>query len=212
LQDQHYIVIDGTDGKLHYAEIGRPSKYDPPNKNMVVTLRGSDPQKQLNPSIKPTARMFIESHVPFNDLASAEGATWLDRKLLSKQPENYREKGFGAEANRALKLRQRWLVQEGLMAEQTGRLIARRRMLDELMRREVSKVGASLAKATGIEHVSVSEMGKSGVNISRSVRLASGRFAVLQKGKRFALVPWQQTMRMRKAMGIGMEAGKGVSR
>lgn len=98
------------------------------------------------------------------------------------------------------------------MTEQDGRLIARRRMLDELTRREVSKAASDLSKTTGMEHVSVSEMGKSGVNVSRSVRLASGRYAVLQKGKQFALVPWQQAMRMRKAMGIGMEVGKGVSR
>ena len=98
------------------------------------------------------------------------------------------------------------------MADQDGRLIARRRMLDELTRREVSKAASDLAKTTGMEHVSVSELGKSGVKIGRSVRLASGRFATLQKGKQFALVPWQQAMRMRKGMGVGMEAGKGLSR
>ncbi|MCP4165928.1 MAG: DUF3363 domain-containing protein [Chloroflexi bacterium] len=96
------FVLDGTDGKLHYAEIGPLSKYDPPSKDIVVTLRGSDAENRLNQSVKPPARMFNESHVPFRDLASSEGATWLDRKLLTKRPENYREKGFGAEANRAL--------------------------------------------------------------------------------------------------------------
>ena len=27
LQDQHYVVVDGTDGKLHYAEVGRLSRF-----------------------------------------------------------------------------------------------------------------------------------------------------------------------------------------
>ncbi len=98
------------------------------------------------------------------------------------------------------------------MTEQDGRFIARHRMLDELTRPEVSEAASSLAKTTRMEHVAASELGRSGVQISRSVRLASGRFAVLQKGKQFALVPWQQAMRMRKNVGLGMEARKGVSR
>lgn len=211
LQDQHYVVVDGTDGKLHYAEIGRLSQFDPPAKDMVVSLRGVVTQDRVPQSPKPQARLFIESHVPFRDLATAEGATWLDRKLLSRQPESFRDKGFGAETNRALRQRQRWLVQEGLMTDQDGRLIARRRLLDELTKREVSKAASSIAKVTGLEHVSASELGRNGVTVSRSVKLASGRFAVVQKGKQFALVPWQQAMRMRKGMGIGMEAGKRLS-
>lgn len=212
LQDQHYVVVDGTDGKLHYAEIGRLSQFDLPARDMVVSLRAGAQQNLSNQSIKPHARLFIESHVPFRDLATADGATWLDRKLLSRQQETFREKGFGAETNQALRQRQRWLVQEGLMTEQDGRLIARRQMLDELARREVSKAVTSLAKTTGMEHRAASELGRSGVQINRSVRLASGRFAVLQKGKQFAFVPWQRAMRMRKGTGIGMEAGKGLAR
>lgn len=212
LQDQHYVVVDGTDGKLHYAEIGRLNRFDPPARDMVVSLRAGGQQNLSNRSIKPPARLFIESHVLFRDLATVEGATWLDRKLLSRQTETFREKGFGAETSRALRQRQRWLVQKGLMTEKDGRLIARRRMLDELTRREVSKAGAALAKSSSMEHVAASELGRSGVQVGRSVRLASGRFAVLQKGKQFALVPWQQAMRMRKGMGIEMEAGKGLSR
>lgn len=212
LQDQHYVVVDGTDGKLHYAEIGRLNRFDPPARDMVVSLRAGGQQNLSNRSIKPPARLFIESHVPFRDLPTVEGATWLERKLLSLKPETFREKGFGAEVNRALRQRQRWLVQEGLMTEQDGRLIARRRMLDELTRREVSKAASSLAKTTGMQHVEASELERPGVNVTRSVGLASGRFAVLQKGKQFALVPWQQVMRMRKGVGIGMTAGRGLSR
>ena len=212
LQDQHYIVVDGTDGTLHYAEIGRLSKYDPPSKDMVVTLRGSDGENRLAQSMKLPARIFIESHVPFREMVNAEGATWLDRELLSKQPETFREKGFGAEANQALKLRQRWLVQEGLMIEQDGRMIVQRRMLSELMRREVSKMGSELAAKLDMSQVSSSELGAATAKIIRSVRLASGRFALMQNGKEFALVPWRQAMQRYKAKGFGIEARSGMSR
>lgn len=60
LNDGHYAVVDGVDGKLHYAEIGRLSQYDPPNKNMVVTLRGQI-SAQPEQSQQVVARVFIES-------------------------------------------------------------------------------------------------------------------------------------------------------
>lgn len=212
LQDQHYIVVDGTDGKVHYAGIGRLNQFDPPSKGMVVTLRGSDPEDRLSQTPKSTARMFIESHVPFRDLALVDGATWLDRKLLSKQPENFREKGFGAEVNRALRLRQQWLMREKLMREQDGRLVAQRRMLAKLTRRGITKAGNDLANKLQLSHVSRSKLGASSVKVTQSIRLASGRFAVLQKGKEFALVPWKQAMQLRKGKGLGIEAGKGISK
>jgi len=211
LRDHHYVVVDGTDGKLHYAEIGRLSRYNPPSKELVATLRGRDPEKQHQ--IRPVfARIFIESHVPFNELAGADGATWLDRKLLSRQSETYRERGFGAEVNRTLKLRQRWLVQEGFMAEQNGRLIARRRILEELTKRELLKATNAMAKSTNMEHAEPLELGRSGMNVTRSIRLASGRFAVLQKGKQFALVPWRQAMQMRKRNGLEIATRTRISR
>ncbi len=179
LQDEHYVVVDGTDGKLHYAEIGRLSKYDPPSRDMVVTIRGSEPQNIVSQAMKPNARIFIESHVPFRELASAEGATWLDRKLLTKQPETYREKGFGAEANRAPKLRQRWLVERGLMTEQDGKRWHQRRMLAELAKRDVSKIGNDLARKFNMSLVSKREIGTSNLKIAQSIQMASGRFAVM---------------------------------
>ncbi|MBL4595876.1 MAG: DUF3363 domain-containing protein [Robiginitomaculum sp.] len=212
LQDHHYVVVDGVDGKFHYAKIGRLSKYDPPSKGMVVTLRGRDTNKQSQQSRQVTARMFIESHVPFRDLASADGATWLDRKLLSKEPLEYRDKGFGTEANRALRLRQQWLIREELMTEQGGQLIVRRKLLETLQRRELSRVAIKLQKELGLSYQpeAVGERRKGQVH--KTIKLASGRFSVLQKGKEFSLVPWRQAIRIGKGKGMSIRIGKGISR
>ncbi|PCH51184.1 MAG: conjugal transfer protein TraI [Hyphomicrobiales bacterium] len=212
LQDQHYVVIDGTDGKLHYAEIGRLSRYDPPSKDVVVTLRGSDPSKQQGFRGKTTARIFIESHVPFNELASANGATWLDRKLLSKEPLEFRNKGFGAEANRALRLRQQWLIKEELMTEPNGQLVVRRRLLETLQRREVVRVAGKLQKELGLTYQPIASGERLKGQINKTIKLASGRYAVVQNGKEFSLVPWQQAMALRKGNGLSIDPAKGISR
>lgn len=212
LQDQHYVMVDGTDGKLHYAEIGRLSKYDPPGKNIVVTLRGSDPDNQQGFRGKITARIFIESHVPFEELASANGATWLDRKLLSKEPLEFRNKGFGAEVNRALRLRQQWLIKEELMIEQNGRLVVRRKLLETLQRREVTHMAQKLQKELGLTYQPTASGERLKGQIHKTIKLASGRFAVVQKGKEFSLVPWRQAMALRKGSGLSIDGTKGISR
>ncbi len=204
LQDHHYVVVDGTDGKLHYAEIGRLSKYDPPSKDLVVTLRGNDPGKQQNQSRQVTARMYIESHVPFRKLANADGATWLDKKLLSKEPLKFRNRGFGAEANQALRLRQQWLVREELMIEQDGQLVARRRLLATLQRREVDRVTQKLQKELGMSYQPTADWERLQGQISKTVKLASGRFALLQKGKKFSLVPWRQAIKLKRTVGVSI--------
>ena len=203
--ERHYAVVDGVDGKLHYAEIGRLSQFDPPSKGMVVTLRGQDPSKQRQ-SQQTTTRMFIESHVPFQSLASADGATWLDKKLLSKEPVEFRNKGFGAEANRALRLRQQWLIKEELMTDQNGQLVAHRRLLETLQRREVVRVAGKLQKELGLTYQPPVTGERLKGQINKTVKLASGRFAVVQKSKEFSLVP------LRQAINRKMGGGKGISR
>ncbi len=210
LQDHHYVVVDGVDGKLHYAEIGRLSKYDPPSKDMVVTLRGRDVSKQPQQSRQATTRMFIESHTPFRDLASADGATWLDRKLLSKEPLVFRNKGFGTEANRALRLRQQWLIKEGLVVEQNGKLNIQRKLLETLQRRELRRVGQKLQKQIGLNYQPETVGERLKGQLRKIVKLASGRFAIMQKGKEFSLVPWRRAFKIGK--GLGIKNGKGISR
>ncbi len=207
---RHYAVVDGVDGKLHYTEIGRLSKYDPPSKDMIVTLK-SQTSNQKQKSRQTFARVFIESYVPFDDLATANGATWLDRKLLSKEPVEFRNKGFGAEANQAMRLRQRWLLREELMTEQNGKLTARQKLLDTLQRRELNRVGQKLQKELGLSYQPKAVGERLKGKVRKTVKLASGRFAVLQKGKEFSLVPWQQAKSTAKGMGIEIKSGKGIS-
>ncbi len=204
LQDHHYVVVDGTDGKLHYAEVGRLSRHDPPSHDVVVTLRGHDPSTQQGHSRKVTARMFIESHVPFRELSSADGATWLDKQLVSKDRRELRAKGFGAEANRALRLRQQWLVREELMTAQNGQLVARRKLLETLERREVSRVAKQIQKELGLHYQATAGDDRLNGQVSKTIKLASGRFAIVQKGKAFSLVPWTRAVKLKRAAGISI--------
>ncbi len=212
LQDHHYVVVDGTDGKLHYAEIGKPNKYDPPSKDMVVTLRSQNPGEKQFTSKQISACVLIESHAPFVELANADGATWLDGKLLSKEPPEFSNEGFGAEANQALRLRQQWLVQENLMTEQNGQLIACRKLLEKLQHREIGRMAKQLEKELGLSFRRPEGRERFDWRISKTMNMISGRCAVMHKGKEFSLVPWRQAMQMHKGKGFGIDSVRGISR
>ncbi len=213
INNRHYVVVDGIDGKLHYADIGRLNEYDPPARELLVTLQGQSQNVQRSGRLNRQAQLFIESHASFERLATANGATWLDRQLVSKSAERITKHGFGFEVVKALRQRQQWLVQEGFMVEQNGRLDVRRRMLAVLTKRDVERSVATLERKLGMRHMNARDMWASGgTKISQSVRLASGRFAVLQRSNQFTLVPWQQVMRTRRGKGPDFETGTMISR
>ena len=202
LSDQHYVVVDGTDGKLHYAEIGRLSKFDPPGRHMIATLKSQDDDQSRTQSRRAIARLYIESHIPLRDLPMADGATWLDRKLLSNDAASNRDKGFGTEVGRALRQRQQWLLSEGLMTEENGKLVARRNLLRTLRHRELSRAAQQLQTEIGLNYRSMPQGERPSGKPLKSIALASGRFAVLQKGKEFSLVPWSKVAGRKKTAGI----------
>lgn len=211
MSDRRFVLVDGIDGRLHYAEIGNISESDPPGRGVLVTLRGCRQDQSVGKQGRQ-ANMFVESHVPFDQLASANGATWLDRQLVSNRPEKLAGKGFGVEAEKLMLRRQQWLVAKGLMVEKGDVLVARRRMLAELTRRDVEKAGAALASKLGIKRVRLEEMAGSGEFNIQSIRLTSGKFAMLRQGREFAIVPWQHAMRIRKTLSIGGDLIRGMSR
>ena len=84
---------------------------------------------------------------------SADGATWLDRELISTAPTPIRDAGFGREVRRALERRRQWLIQEKLAHEEEDRVIYRSNLLSVLRRRELGLVAAQLSEELGLKYV-----------------------------------------------------------
>ena len=120
--------------------------------------------------------------------------------------------GFGTEVKSALGKRQRWLVENGYMSERGEQLVARLRLLETLTRKDVALAGKHLGKELERSFREEASFDWKSARSAGSIRLASGRFAIVQKGKEFTLVPWRQAMRLRSSSGIGIDAGIGVSR
>ena len=156
-------------------------------------------------------RIDVRSHLTLSEQVRATGATWLDRTLLGNEL-SAAPTGFGAEVLAALAGRQEGLVEQGLATRRGQRVILVRDLLATLRDRDVAKAGADIAARTGLEHRPIGDGGSVRGVYRRSLQLASGRFAMLDDGIGFSLVPWKPVIEQRLGQSVaGVMRGGSVS-
>lgn len=139
-------------------------------------------------------RITTLSFLSLEGQVKADGATWLDRQPLAKEPTALRGERFGAEVAQALRRRQEKLIEQGL-AESDGKTIRHQQNLLRVLRqRELAAVGEKLAKETGLAFVEAQDGDRIDGIYKGPIRLASGKFAVIEKSKEFTLVPWRSVL------------------
>lgn len=138
-----------------------------------------------------------------NQLARAEGATWLDRELASGTSLQARDAGFGRDVRQALDVRRQWLVEQGLASGEGARFAMRGDALAALKRRELLKVADELSRELGKPFVEARAGTVVEGKVARRIDMVSGRFALLDKAHAFTLVPWSPVLEQR----IGRQAG-----
>jgi hypothetical protein len=136
----------------------------------------------------------VRSDLTIEEQIHAPGATWLDRRLVAKDPMPLSEAGFGREVRDAMEARAEHLVAERLARRQDQRFIFARDLLDTLRAGELDEAGARLAADTGLPRHAVAE-GESVAGVYRQrLTLASGRYAMIDDGLGFQLVPWTPSL------------------
>ena len=81
-------------------------------------------------------------------------------------------------------------------------------MLGILRRREVTRVAGQLSDELGLDYADVRPGERIEGVYRRSIELASGRFAVIEKSREFTLVPWRPVLERslgRQVSGIARE-------
>jgi hypothetical protein len=124
---------------------------------------------------------------------SAHGATWIDRQLLAKESP-LSVGGFGAEVREAMDRRVGYLIEEGLARRQGQRVTFARDLLDTLRRRDLDGAVAKLSTETGLAHRPSGDGEHVTGTYRQRVTLASGRFAMIDDGLGFQLVPWRPAL------------------
>ena len=138
----------------------------------------------------------LRSHLPIEQQTRAIGATWLDQKLVGGG-KGLATQGFGSEVREALRQRTDFLIEQGLAERRGERLILSRNLLATLRNRDIDAAARQIAQETGLIHRPVADGERVSGIYRRSVQLASGRFAMLDDGLGFSLVPWRPVIEQR---------------
>jgi type IV secretory pathway VirD2 relaxase len=189
LTGEAYAVIDGTDGRAHHVRFRGLEAFEhaPPTGGIVEVRRFGGPDDE-----RPTLVLATRSDLDLRTQISAPGATWLDHRLVEREPTPLSMGGFGREVRDAVQDRANHLADEGLARRQGQRIILQRDLLSTLRRCELDTVGAKLSAETGLPHVKAAA-GEHVAGIYRQrLNLSSGRFAMIDGGLGFQLVPWSR--------------------
>jgi hypothetical protein len=184
-----YAVVDGADGRAHHIRLPDLDAAGDFGPGSIVELRRYEDSKG-----RQRLALAVRSDLAIEAQLKANGATWLDRQLLARETISISDGGFGREVREAMDARVEFLVSEGLARRQGQRVIFIRDLLDTLRRRELAAASAEISAETGLPYHSPAE-GESIAGVYRQrVSLASGRFAMIDDGLGFNLVPWTPSL------------------
>ncbi len=188
LKGTAYAVVDGVDGRTHHIKLPDLDAAGDSVPGSIVELRKfDDAQGRRRVALAVRSDLSVEHQV------TATGATWLDRQAIAREPVALGG-GFGAEVREAMNARADHLIEQGLAERQGRSVIFARNLIDTLRRREVDALGEKLAAETG-RPFSRSATGEYVAGTYRQrCALASGRFAMIDDGLGFQLVPWSPSL------------------
>lgn len=153
----------------------------------------------------------LKSHLPIEQQTRVIGATWLDQQLIGGGS-GLGDLGFGTEVKDALRQRTDFLAEQGLAERRGQHVVFVHNLLATLRGRELAQTAKDIATETGLTHrPAVDGQRVSGI-YQRSLMLASGRYAMLDDGMGFSLVPWKPVIEQRLGQQLAATIrGGGVS-
>ena len=206
LKGSAFVIVEGVDGRTHHLQFSDLEMTGDAPPGAIVEARAYDDangRKRLS--------LGTRSDLTLQEQITAPGATWIDRQLLAREPAASGG-GFGAEVREAMDRRVEHLVGEGLVRRRGQRVVFARDLLDTLRRRELDGVVRKISTEIGLAYrPSVDGEHVAGIYRKR-VALSSGRFAMIDDGLGFQLVPWRPALEQqlgRQVSGV-MKPGGGV--
>ena len=205
LKGSAYAVVDGVDGRTHHIKLPDLDAAGDSAPGSIVELRRFDDAKG-----ERRVAIAVRSDLDIEQQITASGATWLDRQNIAREPVALSDGGFGAEVRHALDRRAEHLIEQGLADRNGQRVTFARNLIDTLRARELETLGEKLTAETGQPF----NRAGSGEYVAGSYRqrftLASGRFAMIDDGLGFQLVPWTPSLEKqlgRHVSGVARDDG-----
>jgi type IV secretory pathway VirD2 relaxase len=205
LKGSAYAIVEGIDGRTHHIRFANIEMTGDAMPGAIVEARTyDDAQGRKHLTLATRSDLSIEAQV------TAQGATWIDRQLIARGSE-ISSTGFGIAARDAMERRIDHLVGEGLARRQGQRVILARDLLNTLRQRDLDAAVSSLSVETGLLHRPSSDGEHVAGTYRQRLMLASGRFAMIDDGIGFQLVPWRPALERhlgREVSGVATGGGR----
>jgi hypothetical protein len=159
---------------------------------------------------RPTLVLANRSDIDLDCQVTAPGATWLDYRLVERERMPLAMSGFGQEVRNAMEARAEHLAAGGLARRQGPSIVLQCDLLATLRRREVDAAGARLSNEIGRPYSPPAAGELAAGTYRQRLTLTSGRFAMIDNGLGFALVPWTPALDRylgRHVTGVAKESG-----
>lgn len=189
LKGTAYSVIDGADGRTHHIKLPDLDAAGDSAPGSIVELRKFDDAHG-----RRRVALAVRSDLDIERQITATGATWLDRQAIAREPVALGGGGFGAEVRAALDRRAEHLIGQGLAERQSRGISFSRNLIETLRRRELDALGEKLAAESGRPLTRASTGEYVAGTYRQRFALASGRFAMIDDGLAFQLVPWSPSL------------------
>ncbi|MFC3321386.1 relaxase/mobilization nuclease domain-containing protein [Mesorhizobium cantuariense] len=192
LSGSAYAIVDSIDGGTHHIRFHDLDAAGDSAPGSIVELRHYEDSKG-----RARVALAVRSDFAIEHQIHAVGATWLDRQLVAHEPARLGESGFGAQVSKAMEARTDYLVDAGLARRQGPRISFARNLLGTLRQSELKALAEKLSADTNLPF----QKSAAGDHVAGSYRqrftLASGRFALIDDGLGFRLVPWSTSIEKR---------------
>ena len=176
LRGTAYVIVDGIDGRTHHIKLSDLDAAGDSAPGSIVELRSfEDARGERRVALATRSDLSIESQT------TANGATWLDRQLVARNPVDLGG-GFGLEVKQAMEARTDHLVREGMARREGERVVFNHNLLGTLRQRELDALGDKLAAETGMPFQKSADGEYVAGAYRRRFALASGRFAMIDDG------------------------------
>ncbi|PZR34109.1 DUF3363 domain-containing protein [Caulobacter segnis] len=204
LTGRAYVVVDGLDGRLHHFRFRDLGATGDTPVDGLVEIRTRHVEGG-----KPVLDLVHRADLPLERQVQASGATWLDRQLVVPDPAPLADHGFGREVRDAIEQRRAQLQAQGL-ADRHGR--PRPGLIAKLRANELQRTAVNVAAETGASWEQVKPGDEVAGIYRRRLDLISGRFAMIDDGMGFQLVPWTRALEERLGQEVKgtMSLGGGV--
>ncbi len=188
LKGSAYAIVDGVDGRTHHIKLADLNAAGDSAPGSIVELRRFDDAQG-----RRRVALAVRSDLALEQQITANGATWLDRQAIAREAVPLGG-GFGAEVRDALDRRAEHLIGQGLAERQSRGVSFSRNLIETLRRRELDALRERLTTETGQTAVNTGAGEYVAGTYRRRFDLASGRFAMLDDGLGFQLVPWSPSL------------------